>query len=115
MRNSLYWSLALLWLTALSCARQSAPTGGPKDTIPPVLDESVPAQNQINFKGQSIELSFSEMIALANPKEQIIIAPATSNTYEITNRNNRVIIKFDKPLQDSVTYSINFRDAVHDV
>jgi uncharacterized protein (DUF2141 family) len=115
MRNSLYWSVALLWLTSLSCARQSAPTGGPKDTIPPVLDESVPAQNQINFKGQSIELSFSEMIALANPKEQIIIAPATSNTYEITNRNNRVIIKFDKPLEDSVTYSINFRDAVHDV
>jgi uncharacterized protein (DUF2141 family) len=115
MRKSIYWFAVILWLTALSCARQSAPTGGPKDTIPPVLDKSFPAQNQINFKGQSIELLFTEMIALANPKEQIIIAPATSNTYDITNRNNRVIIKFDKPLEDSSTYSINFRDAVHDV
>jgi uncharacterized protein (DUF2141 family) len=115
MRKTVHWFVALLWLTALSCARQSAPTGGPKDTIPPVLEKSFPAQNQLNFKGQSIELTFSEMIALANPKEQIIIVPATSNPYDITNRNNRVIIKFDKPLEDSVTYSINFRDAVHDV
>lgn len=115
MRRSLYWFLVILWFCALSCARQSAPTGGPKDTIPPVLTKSYPAQNQTNVKGQEVELTFSEMIALANPKEQIIIAPTTTNTYEVTNRNNRVILKFEKPLEDSSTYSINFRDAVHDV
>lgn len=115
MSKFLHWILIVLCLTSLSCARQSAPTGGPKDTIPPVLTKSFPAQNQINVDDRTIELTFSEMVALANPKEQIIIAPTTSNTYEITNRNNRVIIKFEEPLKDSVTYSINFRDAVQDV
>lgn len=115
MNKNYSWILLTIWLTAFSCARQSAPTGGPKDTIPPVLIKSSPKQNEINYKGNTIELTFSEMIMLANPKEQIIIAPTTSNNYEVTNRNNRVIIKFDEPLQDSATYSINFRDAVQDV
>lgn len=104
-----------LVLLVNSCARQSSPTGGPKDTIPPILINSIPRQNQINYKDKTITLNFNEMIIAANPKEQIIIAPTTSNEYEVTTRKKSIILKFEEPLKDSVTYSINFRDAVQDI
>src|SRR5690349_9935646 len=113
-RNS-HWLIVLFFLIIGACAKQVAPTGGPKDTIPPVLKSSTPARNQINFKGNTIELEFSEMVMLTNPKEQIIIAPTTTNEYDITNKNRRVIIKFEEDLKDSSTYSINFREAIKDV
>jgi uncharacterized protein (DUF2141 family) len=114
LRN-LHWLTVLFFLILGSCAKQVAPTGGPKDTIPPYLKNSIPSHNQINFKGRTIELEFSEMVMLTNPKEQIIIAPTTKNEYEITNKNRRVIIKFEEDLKDSSTYSINFREAIKDV
>jgi uncharacterized protein (DUF2141 family) len=98
-----------------SCARQSSPTGGPKDTIPPILTNSIPRQNEVNYKDKTVELQFSEMIILANPKEQIIIAPTTSNEYEVIAKKKSIVLKFEEPLKDSVTYSINFRDAVQDI
>lgn len=102
-------------LIVTSCARQSSPTGGPKDTIPPVLINSVPGANQTNFRDKTIELEFDEMIIVTNPKEQIIIAPTSNNTYEVTARKKSILLRFDEPLKDSVTYSINFRDAVQDI
>lgn len=112
---SAFFAFVALALIVTSCARQSSPTGGPKDTIPPVLINSIPGPNQTNFKDKTIELEFDEMIIVTNPKEQIIIAPTSNNTYEVTARKRSILLKFDEPLQDSVTYSINFRDAVQDI
>ncbi|MBT1703120.1 Ig-like domain-containing domain [Chryseosolibacter indicus] len=111
--KNLHWFIYILFF--FSCARQSAPTGGPKDTIPPRLVRVVPADQSINFKGKSLELTFSEMINLANPKEQIIIAPTIGKTYNVEARNNKVVLDFETTLKDSTTYTFNFRDAVQDV
>ena len=97
-----------------SCARQSSPTGGPKDTIPPVLVNAYPQQNEINVKDKSVTLEFDEAIILNNPKEQIIIAPTTKE-YDVTSKKKSITLTFDEPLKDSTTYSINFRDAVQDI
>lgn len=112
----LFFLIGSLVFLVNSCARQSSPTGGPKDSIPPVLVNSYPEQNQINFKGQRLELEFSESIILNNPKEQIIIAPTTDNkAYEAIAKKKSIVLLFEEPLKDSVTYSINFRDAVQDI
>ncbi|HZB12634.1 MAG TPA: Ig-like domain-containing protein, partial [Chryseolinea sp.] len=71
------------FLFALSCARQTAPTGGPKDSIPPTLITSIPKAGQINFKGNSIELTFSEPIFLNNPKDELLITPAIGKEFDI--------------------------------
>lgn len=114
LHKKLHWFIYAIFLIA-SCARQSSPTGGPKDTIPPKLTRAIPADQSINFKGKSIELTFSEYIALANPKEQLIIAPTIGKNYEIEARNNRVLLKFENDLKDSTTYTFNFREAVQDI
>jgi len=113
VKKHLHWLLYILF--ALSCARQTTPTGGPKDTIPPSFISSNPAKGQINFKGQEVELTFNEALLLNNPKEQIIITPDIQKKYDITVRKNKAHLEFENPLNDSTTYSINFRDAIQDI
>ncbi|HET7178541.1 MAG TPA: Ig-like domain-containing protein [Chryseosolibacter sp.] len=111
--KNLHWIICSLFLC--SCARQSAPTGGPKDTIPPVVVKTIPQNEAINFKGKELQLLFSEDVILNTPKEQLIITPAIGKDYKITYRKNIVTLTFDQPLKDSTTYTFNFRDAVQDI
>jgi uncharacterized protein (DUF2141 family) len=117
MRTSknLHWLLYLFIATMIACARQTAPTGGPKDTIPPKLWYSNPKNEQVNFHGNAIELTFTEPVELALPKEQLIITPTIGKDYEIQAKKDKVILKWDQPLLDSTTYTFNFREAVKDI
>ncbi len=98
-----------------ACAKQTSPTGGPKDTIPPRLINSQPKHEALNTNPTTITLEFNEHIILANPKEQIIITPDIQKKYDITAKRTRVIIQLENKLDSNTTYSINFRDAVQDI
>lgn len=113
LKKSLHWLIFPLFI--LSCARQTSPTGGPKDTIPPILIRSFPVKEQTNFKDNTIELLFDEAVAVNNPKEQIIITPDINKEYDIVARKNKVSVTLKTKLKDSTTYSFNFRDAVQDI
>lgn len=113
MHKYLHWLIVPLFF--LACARQSSPTGGPKDTIPPKLVRAVPGNESTNFKGQQIELEFSEMIVANNPKEQLIVTPTIGKDFEIKVRKNSLIIDLDKPLEENTTYTLNFRETVQDI
>src|SRR5690349_709913 len=114
IRKILYLSLYFLFLLS-SCAKQTAPTGGPQDTIPPILVKAYPQKQQTNFQNKKIELIFDEVIQLANPKEQIMIIPDVNKEYDITSSKKKVVLEFKNKLTDSTTYSINFRDAIQDI
>lgn len=113
LHKNLHWFIYALFLTA--CARQSAPTGGPKDTIPPVLVKATPPDETINFDASQLELIFSEDVILNSPKEQLIVTPTIGKEYEIRARKNTVVLEFTEPLQDSTTYTFNFRETVQDI
>jgi uncharacterized protein (DUF2141 family) len=113
IRRQSYWLVYPLFL--LACARQTTPTGGPKDSIPPQLVSSHPVQGSTNFKEKTIELTFNEDVALNNPKEQLIITPALSKDPVIKTKKEKVTLIFDEELKDSTTYSINFRESIQDI
>jgi len=102
-------------LFCISCAKQGIPSGGPKDSIPPSLISSIPKQKQLNFKQKEIQLVFSEVVFVNNPKEQIIITPSVGKDFDATAKNKVVTFKFDKDLKDSTTYTLSFRDAIKDI
>ncbi|HNP18395.1 MAG TPA: Ig-like domain-containing protein [Fulvivirga sp.] len=102
-------------LTLFGCANQTQPTGGPKDKTPPVLLRSIPEDRQTNINPKEISLEFDELIKLKNAKEQILITPRVVQEYEITSKRNRVYIKFKEPLNDSTTYTLNFREGIQDL
>jgi uncharacterized protein (DUF2141 family) len=111
---TIYFFIICLVLYA-SCARQTAPTGGPRDTIPPRLLTANPKNNQINYQGNKVELTFNEFIVLENAKEQILITPDINKNYEAVAKKKRLEITFNEKLKDSTTYLINFQEAVKDI
>ncbi|HNT50036.1 MAG TPA: Ig-like domain-containing protein, partial [Cyclobacteriaceae bacterium] len=94
----------LLLLSA--CASVTSPTGGPKDETPPTLEFSSPTNNQKNFKGTTLELSFSEMIKLKDPKEEILITPSPGKDTKFTAKKNKLIIEPQNLWLENTTYSI---------
>jgi len=111
----LFLVVVLYYFMATSCANQIALTGGPKDTIPPVLINSVPLNQSLDYNDQSIFLEFDERIKTDNIKDQLIITPLTEAEYEYTLKKNTIKLTFDQPFIDSTTYTFNFRESIQDI
>ena len=99
-----------------SCANKGqGPTGGPKDETPPRVVRSIPENGALNFDRQQITVEFDENIVLERPSENIIISPPQRRNPDIRAQGRRLIVRFDEPLKDSTTYTINFGNAVADL
>jgi uncharacterized protein (DUF2141 family) len=107
--------LFAILITLVQCAKQTSPTGGPKDTTPPTLVETDPKHEQTNFKEHEIHLTLDEFVQLKNPREEIIITPSIGKKFEATAKKNKVTLKLNADLKDSTTYSINFRESIEDI
>lgn len=113
IKNLLVITISALLLT--HCARQTSPTGGPQDTIPPSLLNSIPKHRTVHFSGNQIQLEFDELVQVNNPKEQLIIAPSIGKNFEMTVKKETVTLKFENKLPDSTTYTITFRESIQDL
>ncbi len=106
----IFWALLL----TASCARRGAPTGGPKDSIPPTLVKMNPALGKVNFKGDELEMQFSELIEARDLKKELIINPNVKD-YKFYVSKRSVFIELNEKLRDSTTYTFNFREGVKDI
>lgn len=116
-RHFIIGCLAVLALLA-GCANPIAPTGGPRDEVPPSLVEyaSTPSQ-QVRFRPDAIALTFDEWVKVQDPYKQIVISPPLQHRFEVSIRKRTVIIAFDEreQLRDDATYVINFGTAIKDL
>ncbi|WBO84111.1 Ig-like domain-containing domain [Hymenobacter yonginensis] len=99
------------------CASISSPQGGPRDTVPPKLVRSVPANGARNSRTQVVRLEFSEAVQLKDLQKNLIIAPTIpdDNKYKVREERNAISLVFDKPLDENTTYSFNFGNAISDI
>ena len=100
---------------AQHCANAVAPTGGPTDTMPPIVVEAVPENHSINFSGKKIEITFDEYITLDNANQNVLISPPLNEKPDIKLKNKTVVIKFKEALAANTTYTINFGTAIKDL
>lgn len=99
-----------------ACAKQSTPTGGPRDEEPPVLKESNPKNQSLNTKPEEITLIFDEYIKLENPTKGTVITPRIKkDEVEFTALKNIVTVKLNQELEDSTTYVFDFQKSVVDI
>lgn len=101
-----------------SCATPTAPTGGDRDTLGPVLvlEETTP-NFQTNFKPEEIVLTFDEWVEI-DTKQPILISPPLDLGEENIPRLRRrslVIPLTGLELRDSVTYVVNIDAAIKDL
>lgn len=121
MRNYLKFSLLFAFLSLgislvflQSCAQMASPTGGKKDTLAPVVINSIPLNQSKNYKGKKIELNFNEYVAVKNLNQELLITPSIGN-YETRIRPMGLTLVLDSTLKDSTTYTFNFRNAIEDI
>jgi len=105
----------ILFNSILGCASVATPTGGAKDELPPELLSANPTTGQKNFKGNQLQMTFSEAIKLKDPKEEILITPSPGSNTTFTIKKDKLIIEPEKAWEENTTYSLNFRDGVQDL
>ena len=107
-----------LLLSTVQCAKRASPTGGPKDSIPPVLINASPKLNSIFFDKEEIGLTFDEYVTLKDINKQLIISPPLNSTqykvYPVTGASKKVTLKLLDTLLDNTTYTFNFGESIID-
>jgi uncharacterized protein (DUF2141 family) len=116
MRNLIYTVLSILVING--CAKRGSPSGGPTDSIPPVLVNANPKLNSVNFDSEEIKLTFDEWVKLDKVEDQLIISPPLEKTsYEVkplSGVTKKVFLKFLDSLESETTYTINFGNSIKD-
>lgn len=105
---------ALIIVLLAGCASQRPPEGGPVDSEPPVILESVPPTGSTRFQGQEVTLEFSEYVRRQTFQEAVHISPlpTTPPLYEWSGKD--VTIVFPDTLQADRTYVITVGTKVRD-
>lgn len=110
------FTLAIISILLGSCAKQSSPTGGPRDEKPPMLIESDPKDQSINLKPELLKLTFDEFVALENASKGVVVTPRIDkDKVEFSALKNTVTVKLNQELEDSTTYVFDFQKAVVDL
>ncbi|MEN9950321.1 MAG: hypothetical protein RLY85_1073 [Bacteroidota bacterium] len=108
--------LALLYsILSSGCGQQVAPTGGPKDSLPPKLMAASPAYKSLEFKGNKIVLLFDEYVTLESPFEKLIYSPTPKYNPTAESKLKTITIKIKDTLEENTTYRIDFGNALKDI
>lgn len=97
-----------------SCAQIGAPTGGPKDSIAPVVVRTNPPNKSVNFDGKTITLTMDEYVELQNTGENVMISPLPKKQPYINYNLKTVTVKLKDSLLPNTTYTIDFGNAIKD-
>ena len=97
-----------------SCANQGYPSGGSKDTIPPILVESDPPPREIEFRKKEVVLKFNEFIVLKDVSTEFNISPPVKKRPVVRKVGKRVFVEFKDNLKENTTYSLSFGHAIRD-
>lgn len=109
--------LIILKIVVLSsgCANIVPPQGGLRDSLPPVLLGSKPADSTKNFTGDRITLSFDEYIEIQDVQKNLVISPVPKVTPNVERRLTNIEIKLRDTLQPNTTYTLDFGNSIKDL
>lgn len=114
MKDALLFFLLCFLLLWASCAKQSSPSGGPRDEDPPKVLGAHPGNETTHFDQPEVKILFDEFIQLNKPQQNIIISPPLEDV-EYQARRKELTISIPDSLQDNTTYKINFGEAIQDL
>lgn len=114
---SLLCLVLFLSLLLPRCARIVAPTGGPKDSLPPVLLNVTPPDSTLHFDAKAIVFNFNEFIQLHDLRKQMIISPNPDRSPEVKSKLETLTITWPEKdtLKSNTTYIINMGNAIEDI
>ncbi len=117
--NLLRAAVGLLFATLFlsRCASIGTPTGGPKDSLPPVIVRLSPdnfATNRPLTGHERIYIEFDEYIQLKDQQKEFFTSPAMKKKPLVTQRGRGIVVQLRDTLEPNTTYSLNFGSAIRD-
>ncbi len=101
-----------------SCANTTTPpSGGDKDSIPPVLLSIEPlskVNHPMGVKQSPISFTFDEYIVLKDPSKNIFLSPPLNKVPKALIKGKRLIVSFEERLDSNTTYSLDLGQSVTD-
>ena len=98
------------------CANTTTPpTGGPKDTIPPVLVKTAPLPGTVNVPTHKtqIKFTFDEYVVVKEPNNIFLSPPLEKKPkYKISGKS--IIVSFESDLDSNTTYTLDITGAIAD-
>lgn len=119
MLNVLRLAVALLFASALMsrCASMMTPTGGPRDSLPPVIVNMTPdnfATGRPTVGHGKIYIEFDEFVQLKDQQKEFFTSPAMKKKPLITLRGRGIVVQLRDTLAPNTTYALNFGSAIRD-
>ncbi len=119
MRFIFYFFLyTILFFSVINCAKKASPTGGPKDTIPPVLISASPKLNTTFFDKEEVKFLFNEYVKLNEIDKQLIISPPLKiggyKLHPTMSASKKITLSILDTLLDNTTYTFNFGEGIED-
>lgn len=109
-----WWMTIMCAALLVSCATESAPTGGKEDTEPPKVKVSNPPNKSTFFTGKKIEIQFNEFIQPVG-FAQTLVSPPVAIKPDIRANGRKLTVLFKSELLPNTTYTINFGDDIKDL
>ena len=106
----------LLPLFFPSCANTTqAPSGGKRDTIPPLIIDIHPLPGTVGVptEGATFVFTFNEYFTIKTPAN-IFLSPPQQRPPKARVRGHNLVVSFEEPLAENTTYTLNFTDAIAD-
>ena len=100
-----------------SCANtKGAPSGGPKDTLAPIVLSIVPDSNAINVPRNKakITINFNEYVQIKDASKNITLSPPQTKRPVAKVKGKSIVVTFPQDLDSSKTYSLNFGSSIAD-
>ena len=99
-----------------SCANTTTPpSGGPKDTIPPVITELYPVPGAVGVPVEKTQLkmTFNEYVVVKDAKS-LYLSPHMEKAPKYKIKGKSVIVYFEEPLDSNRTYTLDVTNALAD-
>ena len=106
----------LLPLFFPSCANTTqAPSGGKRDTIPPLIIDIHPLPGTVGVptEGATFVFTFDEYFTIKTPAN-IFLSPPQQRPPKARVRGRNLVVSFEEPLAENTTYTLSFTDAIAD-
>lgn len=101
----------------IRCASMMTPTGGPRDTLPPVIVAMTPdnyATNCPTTNFGKIYVEFDEFVQLKDQQKEFFTSPQMKKKPTLTLRGRGVVIQLRDTLLPNTTYALNFGSTICD-
>lgn len=101
--------------SATGCAGMTPPTGGPRDSLPPMIVNVTPRDSTVNFTGKKVVIQFNEYVQVDDVQKNMIVSPTPKINPTVEAKLRTVTVTLRDTLEEQTTYSLDFGKAIRDI